>query len=126
MSKKIDGKVFLTSTELGYHNVSVYLENGKDGSFSMLPYDDECMAIYLGVHTHNPSTLVHLYLHEILELAFTINKLRYKASCEVVDSHEMYLFNFTHPQFSSAVCDATEDIIRIVKLLEEKWNEYNG
>lgn len=119
------GKVFLKIIEIGYHRISIYLTNGTGGSITPLPHDDEGLVMHIGIHEANANTVIHTYLHECLEFAYWINGNRYSPDNVLCNSHDRYLFMFTHPQFASSVYDCCENITEMVQLLNDKWKEYN-
>lgn len=103
-------QIYVGAFPLGFISVDLYaLTNDSGGCFYTNPDNQSAPRIKVGIQRPHWPSVVEVLLHEALELAMAINRLRLERSGVAGDSSS-YLFVFDHTQFVD-LCDCAASFI---------------
>ena len=106
---------------LGLIDVGLYLRDGTGGSFSYASRDG---APYMEVGTDQGWSQAHAALHhEVYEMGYVLNGLRYAATVDYASDTGAYLFSMNHTQFSEANAQAAGFLLKAIPAFKKAFSK---
>jgi hypothetical protein len=119
MKQKIIGVYYA-----GFHQIQLVLREGTGGEFYLIPESGSIPRIKIGGDYSEWREVINCLTHELDEFLYDKIQCRYVAFDNLSNSHDQYLFNFTHAKFSDCKMKAAEFLAEALPDLATAWKQW--
>jgi len=117
-------KKFVQFIELGYTRVSVYVTDGPNGFFNLVPEDEEGPVILIGLDRPIFRCVIDLYLHEAFEMVMSVGMSRFTPTASLSEGSDDYSFMFDHPKLGHFCASIAENLEEVIQQLRVEYDLY--